>query len=207
MSAPQGQAWTAAEARRHAQTILHERRFRGSSVPRPFHRMLVWISDRFSPVGHLFDRLARHVPGGGWTLGAVLGGLVVVVSVLASARVAHRRAALRVEGGERARQPDSADPAALEREADAAEAGGDAGTALRLRFRAGLLRLGRARVVPQRDSLTSGEARRILRLPVFDQLARTHDEVVYGGRPARSADAVEARERWPEVLGARGVRR
>jgi hypothetical protein len=75
-----------------------------------------------------------------------------------------------------------------------------------LRFRAGLLRLGRARVVPLRASLTSGEARRILRLAEFDALARAHDEVVYGGRTAVSADLAAARERWPRVLEAKGVR-
>jgi len=56
------------------------------------------------------------------------------------------------------------------------------------------------------DALTSGEARRIIRLPEFDGLARTHDEVVYGGRPAEREDAVVARERWPLVLEAKGVR-
>jgi hypothetical protein len=69
-----------------------------------------------------------------------------------------------------------------------------------------LLRLGRAQVVPLRASLTSGEARRIIRLPEFDALARTHDEVVYGGRSAVADDVVLARERWPRVLEAKGVR-
>ena len=99
------------------------------------------------------------------------------------------------------------DPGQLEREADEAERSGDAARALRLRFRAGLLRLGPGRVVPLRESLTSGEARRLVRLPEFDRLARTHDEVVYGGRAARAADAVEARETWPRVLTAKGLAR
>jgi hypothetical protein len=77
---------------------------------------------------------------------------------------------------------------------------------LRLRFRAGLLRLGRARVLPLRESLTTAEARRALRSPPFNALARTHDEVVYGGRVAVAQDARDSREGWRTVLEERGVR-
>lgn len=196
---------TPAQAREHAQAILRERRFHGSDVPRPFHSVLVWLGDRLRPVGRLFDRVASHIPGGSYTLWAILAGGVVVLAAVLSARVASRRAAAELERGERARLPRDVDPRRLEHEADEAERAGEPARALRLRFRAGLLRLGRARVVPLRESLTSGEARRLVRLPEFDRLARTHDEVVYGGRPAQQADAVEARETWPRVLTAKGV--
>jgi hypothetical protein len=94
----------------------------------------------------------------------------------------------------------SEDPGDLEREADRAERSGDLETALRLRFRAGLLRLGRARVLPERPSLRTFEARRALRNPRFDGLARDFDEVVYGGRSPQPADVETARAEWPRVL-------
>jgi hypothetical protein len=197
----------AAQAREHAQQILRERRFHGSGVPRPFHGALVWLGDKLRPVGHLFNRIADHLPGGPYTLWVIVAAIVVLLAAGVSARVASRRAAAELERGERSRLPRDVDPRRLEREADEAERAGDAARALRLRFRAGLLRLGRGRVVPLRESLTSGEARRLVRLAEFDRLARTHDEVVYGGRAAELADAVEARETWPRVLSAKGVPR
>jgi hypothetical protein len=194
-------------ARAEARRILRGRRFHGSPVPRPFHGALAWLGGKLQPVVRLLDWLAAHLPGGHWTLWALLALIVIVLSGLTAGRAARRRGGLALEravlGTGRSR---GVDPRDLERAADEAEARGDPASALRLRFRAGLLRLGRAQVLPLRESLTSGEARRIIRLPEFDGLARTHDEVVYGGRPAEREDAVAARERWPLVLEAKGVR-
>jgi hypothetical protein len=192
-------------ARAQARRILNESRFRGSPVPRPFHSALVWLGERFSPVSRAFHRLGRQVPGGDAALWAILAALVVVLSAVVASRTARRRGASLLERGELARRPTAVDPRQLERAADEAEASGDPAAALRLRFRAGLLRLGRARIIPLRDSLTSGEARRLLRLHEFDLLAATHDDVVYGGRPARREDAVDAREHWSSVLRSKGV--
>jgi hypothetical protein len=189
-----------------AHRILGQARFRGSPVPRPFHGALVWLGQRFAPVTRAFRWLAHRIPGGSSVLWILLAALVVLASTTVATRTARRRGASLLARGELARDATAVDPRQLEREADAAESAGDAATALRLRFRAGLLRLGRARVVPLRDSLTSGEARRLVRLDEFDDLAGTHDEVVYGGRPARLEDAVAARERWLAVLRAKGVR-
>ena len=193
-------------ASREAQRILKERRFHGSRLPRPFHGALVWLGARLSPLGRPFRWLAHQVPGGARTLWAVLAGLVILASAAVASRTARRRGASLLARDEHARGGRAEDPARLERDAAAAEAAGDLDAAVRLRFRAGLLRLGRARVVPLRSSLTSGEARRLVRLPDFDRIAGTHDEVVYGGRQARAEDAVDARERWPLVLRSKGVR-
>ena len=194
-------------ARAAARSILSGRRFHGSSVPRPFHGFLVWLGKRVRPVRHAVEWLGRRVPGGDWAVWAVLAALVLAASAYVGFRTARRRGAALLDHAERARRTVTVDPAALERQADEAEAAGDAAGALRLRFRAGLVRLGRARVVPLRDSLTSGEARRLVAFAEFDVLARTHDEVAYGGRPARSEDAAAARLGWPRVLAAKGVRR
>lgn len=194
-------------ARAEARRVLSERRFRGSAVPRPFHGALVWLGEKFRPVVRAVNRLARHVPGPAWTVWILLAAVVVALSAAVAGKTARRRGALEIERSASAGEGHARlDPRELEREAEEAEAEGDAARALRLRFRAGLLRLGRARVVPLRASLTSGEARRLIRLPEFDALARTHDEVVYGGRSALTADVIAARERWPSVLEAKGVR-
>lgn len=206
LSVPATQPTRAFAASREARRILTEGRFRGSRLPRPFHGALVWLGARLSPLGKPFTWLARRVPGGAWTLWLVLAGLIVFASAAVASRTARRRGASLLARDEHARGGRGEDPARLEREADAAEAAGDLDAAVRLRFRAGLLRLGRARVVPLRSSLTSGEARRLVRLPDFDRIAGTHDEVAYGGRQAQTEDAVDARERWPLVLRSKGVR-
>jgi hypothetical protein len=201
--APRARAFPASRA---ARRILKEKRFHGSQLPRPLHGALVWLGARLTPLARPFRWLARQVPGGAWALLGVLGVLVVLASAAVAGRTARRRGANLLARDERARGAAGQDPRQLERDADAAEAAGDADAALRLRFRAGLLRLGRARIVPLRDSLTSGEARRLVRLDDFDLIAGAHDEVVYGGRTARAEDAVDARERWPIVLRSKGVR-
>jgi hypothetical protein len=117
-------------------------------------------------------------------------------------RISRRRSGVASERWRRERRPGRIEPGDLERKADEAERNGDLELALRLRFRAGLLRLGYADVVPLRDSLTSGEARRRLRLPEFDLIAATFDEVVYGRRAPVRDDLEQARSGWPRVLQA-----
>ena len=92
------------------------------------------------------------------------------------------------------------DPAVLEREADAAERRGDLERAVRLRFRAGLLRLGDRGAVDYRPSLTTSEVRAALDSDTFDHLAGTFERVAYGGRPAGPPDVAEARTEWPRVV-------
>ena len=75
---------------------------------------------------------------------------------------------------------------------------------MRLRFRAGLIRLGRADRLPLRNSLTSGQAADLLHLDDFDSLARDFDEVVYGRRPPGLDDVARAREEWARVLSRTG---
>jgi hypothetical protein len=57
-----------------------------------------------------------------------------------------------------------------------------------------------------RPSLTSAEVARRLRSPVFDEVARSFDEVVYGRRRAVPEDAETARAGWAEVLERAGAR-
>jgi hypothetical protein len=190
---------TPAQAREEARRILAERRFRGTSLPRPFHRILAWLSRHLHFVARGWDWLAGHV-GGAVVLWGILAGAILAVAVVAASRLAARRVAF--EAGEttrRARGRDE-DPAALERLADEAERRGDLEVAVRLRFRAGLLRLAGAKALPRRPSLRTGEARRALHSPRFDRLARDFDEIVYGRRTPLPHDVAAARSEWPEVL-------
>ncbi len=171
------------QAREQARQILSERRFHGTSLPRPFHGVLSWLGDRLHFVVRGWDWLAAKL-GGQPALWALVGAVVLALAAFLAVRE---------------------DPAELERLADEAERRGDLEVALRLRFRAGLLRLGRARALPLRPSLRTREARRALGSARFDRLARDFDEVVYGGRPPREADVEAARSEWPQVVAeARG---
>jgi hypothetical protein len=102
-----------------------------------------------------------------------------------------------VGGGEEGLDPDE-----LERRAADAEGRGELDTALRLRFRAGLLRLADAGVLRLRPGLTNAAVSRTLRSRRFDELALDFDEVAYGGRPATPDDVAAARSGWPAVLEA-----
>jgi hypothetical protein len=185
-------------ARDQARDILDQRRYQPADVPRPFEGALDWLGDRLRPIGDFFDRLLSSWPG----RLALIAGLIALVAVVTTA-IARRRGRGVSPGGGRGRRrigEESLDPGQLERDADAAERRGDLDLALRLRFRAGLLRLDAAGAIRFRPSLTSGEVRRRLRLPTFDDLALTFDEVAYGGRRASAGDVGTAREHWPRVL-------
>jgi hypothetical protein len=186
------------EARREARDILEQQRYQSTKVPRPFAGFLEWLGDRLRPIGEFFDAMLSSVPG----RLALVAGLVALVAVVATA-IARRRGRGDGRSARRSRgdvAEESLDPAELEREADEAERRGDLDRALRLRFRAGLLRLDDVGAISFRPSLTSGQVARRLRQPTFDDLAITFDGVAYGGRRASPDDVRAARERWPRVL-------
>ncbi|MFZ4516566.1 MAG: hypothetical protein ACOYN3_09680 [Acidimicrobiia bacterium] len=99
--------------------------------------------------------------------------------------------------------PDTIDirePEQLDALAEDAERAGDFSRAVRLRFRAGLLRLDARRILPFDSSLTTGQLVRALRNPSFDDLAQQFDVVVYARIPADAAAAAAARVGWARVL-------
>jgi hypothetical protein len=188
---------SADQAREEAQEILRENRFHDSELPRPLHEPLAWLGDRLHSV---MDALDAVLPGGGSVVWAVLSGLVLIAGLLVARRLVGMRSpgVVRERGaGGRSMQ---LDPADLERAADEAERAGDVERALRLRFRAGVLRLAARRVVETPSSVTTGALVRRLHSEPFARAARSFDEVVYGRRAATADDARLAREGWSEVL-------
>jgi hypothetical protein len=127
---------------------------------------------------------------------ALVGGL----GWLIAGRTARRRAAAATAAAARAAGARAESPASLERRAEEAERRGAHEEALRLRFRAGLLRLDARGTIELRPSLPTGEVARTLRSSDFDRLAGDFDAVVYGGRPAEPEDVDAARRGWAAVL-------
>jgi hypothetical protein len=188
------------DPRGEADEILGERRFHGSDVPRPLHGVLEWLGKKLRFLARPFDWLAGRIPGGSTTLWIALAGLVVALAAWVAMRLGARRGGRLLDAGAVRRTGRPPDPARLEREADEAERTGDLERALRLRFRAGLIRLARAEVIPGHEPLTSGQLRRLVGSPWFDRLALDLDEVVYGDMPPSPEQVGRAREAWPRVL-------
>jgi hypothetical protein len=200
-----------ARAREHAAQILHERRFHGGPAPRPLHGVLTSIGNAakavLDPIGSFFDRLSRRIPGGAPVFWLVAAALVVMVAAVLTSRTVRRRAAAAERlRGESVGGPGGKSPDQLEREAVESERAGDLEHAIRLRFRAGLLRLDLAHAIEFRPSITTTEVSGALGSPAFDELALTFEEVAYGGRPAAPPDVDAAKREWPALLAEVGSR-
>ncbi|MBW3594886.1 MAG: DUF4129 domain-containing protein [Actinobacteria bacterium] len=200
--------------RAEARDILSQDRYRPDDIPRPFRGVLEWIAARLEPVANVIDGiygwitdvfsfLVRRTPGGAATIWTIIGFVVVAAVAALTKTVVERRGAARAQRAAAGDLIRSDDPRELERRAAAARARGEHDLAVRLLFRAGLLRLARARVIPPRDSLTTGQIRRLLRSPEFDRIGTSFDEIAYGRRPATDADSRAARDAWSELLQTR----
>jgi hypothetical protein len=204
-------ATTSAAARERAAAILRERRFHGGPGPRPLHGVFTAIGEAakavIDPIGRLLHRIGSGFPGGAPVFWLLVAGLVIAAAAALTSRSVRRRAAA-VERlrGETVGGPGGKSPDALEREADEAERAGDLEHAVRLRFRAGLLRLDLVHAIDFRPSITTTEVSGALHSPAFDELALTFEEVAYGGRPAAPPDVEAARREWPALLAEVGAR-
>jgi hypothetical protein len=190
---------SADEARRRAAAILEERRFNGSELPRPFEKPIEWLGDRIQPVVDWINNRGDASFGGSLVLWLLLSTAVLAAAGTVTGTTIRRRA-LAIERRRSEAVPAAENPAALERAADEAERDGDFERAVRLRFRAGLLRLDRRRVLTYRPSLTTGEIARAIHAPAFADVGMRFDEIAYGGRPAERDDAESARRGWQDVL-------
>jgi uncharacterized protein DUF4129 len=190
-------------ARDAARNILSGGRFHSRSAPRPLRGPLQWIGDRLKSFGHWLGHVFSFVPGWVWLGIGVIAVAALVTRIVLSAQA--RRVTLGSQGAGSAFATDGPeDPDALEREADAAERDGDLARAVRLRFRAGLIRLGKRGAITYRPSVTTGEVQRVLGSDAFDELAHTFEGIAYGGQPAAQPDVDSARRTWPRVLDEAG---
>ncbi len=195
----------AADPRAVAREILAEKRFRGSQLPRPFAGPLRWLGERLARLRRLFDDLAIRTPGGAPVLWLVIAALVITAVVLLVRRSIRAGAGAEGRAG-RTRTGAREDPRDLERDADRAAAAGAWEAAVRLRFRAGLLRLDAREAIEYRPSLATWEVAAALRSPAFERVGADFDAIAYGGREAHEPDATASREGWQRVLSELGTR-
>ncbi len=182
--------------RADAKAILAQDRFHEKSVPGPFRGLL----DRLGKLVPSFGWLEDLIPGGAPVMWIVLAALLAVLAWFVARRLLSRRVRVAERATAQAEAERAADPKVLDRQADEAERAGDLETALRLRFRAGLLRLDRRGAISFRPSISTREVQRALRSKEFDGLAATFDDVVYGGRAPAPEDIAAARADWPAVV-------
>lgn len=189
-----------------ARDILSDGRYRDSEPPRPLKGVTEWIDERLEGVGRsVTDFITRVLPGGMALFWVLMVLIVVLVTIVLSLRYGARgtrgRADDRWDTSRRSRE----DPGQLERSADRAEAEGDLETSIRLRFRAGVLRLANRGVLPRWSSVTSEEISEALGSPTFDQVAATFDRVVYGHQSATKRDVDESRRGWGAIVKEAGT--
>jgi hypothetical protein len=137
--------------------------------------------------------------GGWWVL--VVGILSVGLGVTQGLLLVKRRTRIATRGiSNRSLSSVTEDPDEIDRWAADAEDAGDHQKAVRLRFRAGLLRLQRAGVIVNQQAQTDRQLSASLHSPTFDGLADRHERILYAGDRATAADAATARTDWPRVL-------
>lgn len=197
-------------AREVAREILEGRAYRGGDTPRPLAGPLRWVGERLRPVGDFFSSVVDWTAG---RLGGPLGVILLAVAVVAIVAFAVWRAVRRsravdeaAAGGGAPGGPGELGAETLERQAAEADRRGDHSLAIRLRFRAGLVRLDAARAITLRPSLTSGQVARQIRRADLDELAVTFDAVAYGGRVGRPDQSEQARLTWPRIVAEAGAR-
>src|SRR5205823_6218282 len=116
-------------------------------LPRPLHGILHWLGQHLGFIGRWWNDLADQF-GGADVLWWILAAIVVALALFVATRLARRRTRADRDAAALAKAERSLDPRELERLADEAERRGDLEIALRLRFRAGLVRLARADRLP-----------------------------------------------------------
>jgi hypothetical protein len=183
--------------RAEAERILSQPEYRVETTTS--ERFSTWVRDMWLRFLEFLESVAGLV-GGPLVLGLILILVVVVAAVLIARNLGKRRAR---EMEERIRREHvmarGDDPGALEDAADMAAAAGELAEAVRLRFRAGLLRLDEVGLITYRPGLTSNEITDLLRSPLFEKLARRFDEIVYGRQPATAIDYENSKLGWRDL--------
>ena len=194
-------------ARDAARDILGRREFRPEQPPRPLAGAIRWLGDRLDGIvdavgrflGDVFGPLFRVLPGA-W--GTALGVAITVAAAAFMIYLLTRGRVRRHSTPTTTKSPAAPndDPATLEAEAAEATRAGDYRRAVRLRYRAGLLRLDRAGTITLYPWSTDSALTRSVASPRFDRIADTFELVAYGGRAATRTDAETAASEWPALL-------
>jgi hypothetical protein len=190
---------SAAAAQRAARSIVTTARYGRPTITDPLFSLL----DR---IGRWLHSAAATSPGGPpvfWGLAAIV---VLLLAAFGARRMLRSLGAAELGAG-RGSTVLAEDPAVLERWAEDAEARSAFTDAVRLRFRAGLLRLGARSAIEYRPSLLTADVARRLGSPEFDRLTDTFERVTYGHAMAERGDAAEARDGWREILAHTGSER
>jgi hypothetical protein len=158
------------------------------------------------PARWLYHHLLLHighgfkVAFGGWWV-VVVGAMAVGVGVAVGITLVRRRARIAARAAPAwVNLLDAESPDDIDLRAAAAEDAGDHETAVRLRFRAGLLRLQDRGILVGSDVQTDRQLSARLRSDTFNALAGRHEVIVFARDPATPADSASARTQWPRVF-------
>lgn len=124
---------------------------------------------------------------------------LVALAVFTAVRLARRREAVEATSFD-TEAPEGVSRRELLDAAARAAAAGDHDSAVRLRFRAGLLELDERGVIDYDEAEPLGRIRREVALRAFDTVANGFERVAYSDHPAGPADTEAARSGWSEVL-------
>lgn len=139
-------------------------------------------------------------PSYGWLLlAAMLVLAVVVATVIARRRISAETDQQRAMDVER-----RGDAEELEDLANAAEAAGRFEDALRLRFRAGLMRLDDLDVIAYDPAMATGAVRSAVAMAEFDTVASQFERVAYSDYAPQQTDVTSHQQGWQTVLGELG---
>lgn len=190
-----------AEARRLAEKILSDRKYKEVRPPNPFERPIAWVGGTvrrlFSAVADFVDKLIPGNARQAWGVIALVAGLATALFVI---QLAVRRQRIRAAGDVDKLNLSTEDPSELEALAAAAASRSNFGESIRLRFRAGLVRLEQNRRITDPTHQTNGDIYEAVRAEPLLDLQRQFDHVIYGGSEANAQDEVEAVRNWNDLL-------
>jgi hypothetical protein len=165
-----------------------------------------WLGDVFYPPAHwIWHHFLSPVSGDfanafGSFWPVVAGLLLMIIGILIGRYAISKRQ--RIDTGPPGANPIfmSEDPQQLDLLAEGAEGRRDWHEAIRLRFRAGILRLDRTGAIDRGTTKTTRQISAALGSPTFDALSVDLEAIVYAGAPATAEQADRAREGWPIVV-------
>jgi hypothetical protein len=153
------------------------------------------------PTGHLFSVAFGSV----WPVVAVATAVIMGVVIAAVVISRRQRPGIALRGA--VTSIGREDPQDLETLADRSEEAGDLQAAVRLRFRAGVIRLEQTGVVVRGSTRTTREIGRLVMSPTFEGLAADLESIVYAGAVATADQVRDAKNGWPVVVEEAGKSR